>query len=251
MVSAGTHRVGIIVVPRYFDTTSRELVSLVSDIDVLHTQIRVKPDFQFTLEEIVTTGDEIADCATALADAGADAVIQLGTPFSTAHGWQAGSVLRDRIEERVGLPFEMMGLSVPQAALALGLKRVALATSYYDQVWVGRYTGFVTEAGLDVVHSESFVDQGLFPTHEEAWAASFDGFTSAAMVETIRRVAAASPDIDGIVVPGLPGRFLDSVADLETEIGKPVVSYYSIWWRCLSRLGLAPIAGHGAVMGLA
>ena len=87
-------KVGIVVPPHYFDTTSTELTSLCAEVDVLHTQIRVSPDFGFTLDEIVQTGEEISDCAASLVAAGAEVVLQMGTPFSTAHGWSAGQELQ-------------------------------------------------------------------------------------------------------------------------------------------------------------
>jgi maleate cis-trans isomerase len=250
-IDAGRRRVGVIVVPKYFDTTSKELTTLAPSVDVLHTQLRLHSDFGFTLDEIVRTGPEVSDCAAALAEAGAEVVVQLGTPFSTAHGWDAGNMLRSEIEQRIGVPFEMMGLSVPAGALALGMKRLALATTYYGPEWVARYIAFLDEAGLETIHEESFVDQGVFSTHEAAWAESFDGFHPHQVVETIRQVAARAGDVDGIVLPGLPCRFLDRIQSRDEELGLRVVSYYAIWWKCLERLGLRGDHGNGALVALA
>ena len=52
-------------------------------------------------------------------------VLQLGTSFSTAHGWRGGSELQQRITDRIGV----MGLSVPAGVLAMGARRVVLATT--------------------------------------------------------------------------------------------------------------------------
>lgn len=249
-IDADRQRVGVIVAPRYFDTTSKELTMLAPSVDVLHTQLRLDHDFGFTLEEIVRAGPEVSACAASLADADAEVVVQLGTPFSTAHGWVDGNTLRSDIEQRIGVPFEMMGLSVPAGALALGMKRVGLATTYYDPEWVARYVSFLDGAGIETSHEEGFVDQGLFDTHEASWAASFQGFHPDQLVETIRQVAAHAGDIDGVIVPGLPCRFLDRIDTLEDEIGIPVVSYYAIWWRCLTRLGLRADPGSGSLMAL-
>lgn len=235
---AERRKVGIIVAPRYFDTTYLELLEIAPDIEVMQTQIRVESDFAFDLDQIVATAPEVEACARSLAEAGVDIVLQLGTPFSTAHGWHAGSALATRIESEIGVPFEMMGLSVPIAATALSATRVALATSYYSPQWVERYTRFLADAGLQVVGGESFVDQGLFPTHDDAFEASFAGFEADVIIRSIEQVAQRHPDAECIVVPGLPCRFLHAVAALEGNIEKPVVSYYAIWWRCLTRLGL-------------
>ncbi len=251
-MTAGADRskVGVIVAPRYFDTTSKELTTLVPEVDVLHTQLRVPPSFGYSLDEIVDAADEVAACAESLALAGADVVVQLGTPFSTAHGWDGGTTLRASIEERIGVPFEMMGISVPAAALALGVRRVTVPTTYYGPAWVERYTSFLRETGLEVAHEESFVDQGAYPTHEASWEASFRGFEPEQIVASIRTAVADHPETDGVLVPGLPCRLLDHVAALEAELGLPVVSYFSIWWRCLERLGRSPGPGHGRLLDL-
>ncbi|NOX30827.1 MAG: hypothetical protein GXP35_12395 [Actinobacteria bacterium] len=243
-------KVGVVVAPRYFDTTTKELAQIAPDVDILHTQIRVDADFGFSLEEIAQTGDEIEQCALSLRDAGAEIVIQLGTPFSTAHGWAGGNTLQQRIEDRIEIPFEMMGLSVPAAAIALGAKRIAMPTTYYNPEWVARYTEFATDAGLEVVATESFVDQGVFETNEQAWAASFVGFSPNVLASTIGAIATNNPGVDCILMPGLPGRFLEHVSTMEADVGVPVVSYFSIWWRCLNRLGIEPVGDCGTLMNL-
>lgn len=240
MNTSQRRRVGVIVAPRYFDTSSAELLRIAPDIDVLHTQLRVDPDFGFTLAEIATTAPEIEACAAALAEAGAEVVVQLGTPFSTVHGWHAGQELRAGIERRVGVPFEMMGLSVPAGVLALGHHDVALATTYYDNEWTARYTAFATEAGIQVLGAQSFVDQGHYSSDEAAFEASFDGFDPAFVADSIAAVAASHPQAQAILVPGIPAQLLRVLPALEAQTGRPVVSYFAIWWRCLTRLHTSP-----------
>ena len=84
-------RVGVIVPPKYFDTSAQELQTLSPRIDVLHTQMRLGRAFDYTLEEMADTAGEIEHCAVSLAGAGAEVVLQLGAPFSTVHGWERGS----------------------------------------------------------------------------------------------------------------------------------------------------------------
>lgn len=230
-------RVGIVVVPRYFDTTATELQALSPGIDVLHTQIRVADDFGFSMDEIIATAEEISDCAASLAAAGAEVVVQLGTPFSTAHGWKRGNELQQRITDRVGVPFEMMGLSVPAGVHAVGAHRVVLATTYYNAAWVERYTAFAAEAGLEVVGSQGFVEQGRYGSDEEAWEASFSGLDPEDSAASLVEAGRAFPDVDAVLVPGMPGRILEHVPAAEAELGVPIVSYFSIWHRCLSHLG--------------
>ena len=241
----------MIVAPYYFDTSSAELTRIAPHLDVLHTQIRVGPDFGFTLDEIAETKAEIEACVASLAAAGADIVIQLGTPFSTVHGWRGGLELQTEIEERVGVPFEMMGLSVPAGVLALGHREVALATTYYGAEWVRRYTAFAEEAGLRIVGSQSFVDQGHHPSEEAAFEASFDGFDVSFVADSITAVGDHHPEAEAIVVPGIPVHLVDIVPELEDRTGRPIIGYYAIWWRCLARLGsTSGASGRGSLLDL-
>ena len=244
------NQVGIVVVPRYFDTSARELQTLAPGVDVLHTQIRVADDFGFSMDEIVATADEISDCAASLAAAGAEVVLQLGTPFSTAHGWERGNELQQGITDRIGVPFEMMGLSVPAGVHALGARRVVLATSYYNPAWVERYTGFAAEAGLEVVGAQGFVDQGRYATDDEAWEASFAGLDPEDSIASVVEAGQSFPDVDAVLAPGMPGRILEHVPAAEAELGVPIVSYFSIWHRCLSHLGRRPARPAGRLLDL-
>ena len=241
-------KVGVVVVPRYFDTTAVELQDLSPGIDVLHTQIRVADDFGFTMDEIIGTADEISDCAASLAAAGAEVVLQLGTPFSTAHGWRRGNELQQRITDRIGVPFEMMGLSVPAGVLAMGARRVVLATTYYDAAWVERYTAYATEAGLEVVGSQGYVAQGHYASDEEAWEASFSGLDPEVSAASIVEAGRAFPDVDAVLAPGMPGRVLEYVPAAEAELGVPIVSYFSIWYRCLEHLGRRTVRPAGRLL---
>ncbi len=244
-------RVGIVVPPRYFDTSAAELTAIAPEVDVLHTQMRLGADFGFTLGEIAETAPELEACVASLAEAGAEVVIQLGTPFATVHGWRGGRRLQAEIEQRVGVPFEMMGLSVPAGALALGHREVALATTYYGTEWVGRYTAFTEEAGLRIVGSQSFVDQGHYESEESAWAASFDGFAPSFVADSIAAVGDHHPEAEAIVVPGLPAPLVDLLPGLEERMGRPIVGSFAIWWRCLARLGWAgSTTGRGALLEL-
>jgi len=244
-------RVGIVVPPRHFDTTWQELTELDQSIDVLTTQMRMDPSFDFSLDEIASAADEIEACSTSLVEAGAELVLELGTPFSTVHGWAEANELRERIERTSGAPFEMMGLSVVQAVHAFGASTVAMATGYYDQSWIDRYSDFVTGSGLEISSAQSFADQGHFPTAEAAFEASFHGFSDDLIAASIQEVADNDPTADVILVPGMPGRILRLIPGLESSVGRPVASYFSIWWKGRSRLGLAGVSGFGQLLARA
>lgn len=246
-MSRGRNKVGVIVPPSYFDLSAREFTELDPTVDVMHTQMRFDAGFGYGLDEIAAAVDEIEACAVSLAEAGADVIVQLGTPFSTIHGWDGAEQVRSRIEASCGVAFEMMGQSVIEAIHAIGAKRVALAAVYYGDEWIERYSEFVTGSGLTISTTQSFTDQGHFPSSEEAFAASFEPLSEELVRASLRQLADEDPDADAILVPGMPGTILPLIPELEREIGRPVISYFAIWWKARRRLGLAPIDGHGAL----
>lgn len=240
-------RVGIIVPPNYFDTTATELTMLDPSIDVMHTQLRL-PGFSYGLDEIAEAASEVEACAVSLAATGADIVLQLGTPFSTVHGWDGAQALRARIEDSAGIPFEMMGLAVVQAVHAVGASTVAMGTGYYDEAWVGRYSAFVEDSGLRITSAQGFADQGHFESQQAAWDASFVGFEDEMLSASFGQVATDDPNADAVLVPGMPGRILPLIPGIEAVADRPVISYFAIWWMCRERLGLPALTGHGQLL---
>lgn len=243
-------RVGVIVPPKYFDTSTTELQTLSPDINVLHTQMRLDRAFDYQLEEMAETAVEIERCAVSLTDAGAEVVLQLGTPFSSVHGWEPGSKLQQAITDRVGVPFEMMGLSVPAAVHALEATRVAVACVYYPTDYIVRYSAFLEGAGLEVVGAQNFVDQGFFPDMDTVWTQSFEGFEPALVIDSIIEVGQRYPEAEAIVVPGIPGKILSHIHAAEKAIGKPIVSYHALWWKCLLHLRHRPALPAGKLLAL-
>ena len=243
-------KVGVIVPPRYFDTAAEELQTLSPRIDVLHTQMRLDQTFDYELDEMAETAGEIEQCAVSLVDAGAEVVLQLGTPFSSVHGWERGSELQQSISDRLGVPFEMMGLSVPAGVHALRATRVAVACVYYPTGYTAHYSAFLTGAGLEVVGARSFVDQGLSDDVDTVWAQSFEGFEPALVMDSIIEVGERFPEAEAIVVPGIPGKILSLIPAAETAIGTPIVSYYALWWKCLTHLQHPPGGPSGNLFAL-
>ncbi len=243
-------RVGIVIPPRYFDTSTQELQALSPGIEVLHTQMRFDRSFGYTLDEMPATAGEIEQCAIALADAGADVVVQVGMPFSWMHGWHRATQIQQSISDRIGAPFEMMGLAPTTGVMALGTTRVAVASAYYPLEWTERYCAFLIEAGLDIVGTQDFFGQGLVADREAAWAQSFIGFEPGLVIDSVVKVGESFPEAEAIIVPGKPGTFIHLLADAEAAIDRPIVSYHALWWQCLSHLGLTPARPSGRLLAL-
>ena len=116
---------------------------------------------------------------------------------------------------------------------------------------------FLREAGFDLVYSGNFVDQGFFQTQEDCndciWI--FDGDLAE---KSMAYVAEQAPDVDAIVangmcnfrrVDGLPQRFVSLSKDLESAVGKPIVtSDNALYWRIFKSLGTRPVGEQGSLL---
>lgn len=102
------------------------------------------PDVRFIarglgLEEISPTGfDAVIDLAVEkareLADAGATAISLMGTSISFYRGAAFNRQLASTIHQATGLPATTMSYAVVRALRATGVRRVALATAYIDDL---------------------------------------------------------------------------------------------------------------------
>ena len=144
----------------------------------------------------------------------------------------------------------MMGLAVPSGVHALGATRVAVAGVYYPTDYGVRYSAFLTGAGLEVVGAQNLVDQGRFPDPATVWAQSFDGIEPTMIVDSIIEVGERFPEAEAVVVAGVPGRIVSHISAAETALGKPIVSYHALWWKCLQHLGLGPATPGGKLLDL-
>ena len=117
---------------------------------------------------------------------------------------------------------------------------------------------FLKEAGFDVVWAGNFHDQGWFETQEEVndciWC--FDGDLAAKSMEY---VAEKAPQADVYLAngmcnfrresDGLAQRFVSLEVDLETMLGKPVVTHdNALYWRIYKTLNLAPVTQQGILL---
>ncbi len=129
--------------------------------------------------------DRILHLARELRDAGAEAISLMGTSISFYRGAALTAALRAEMTLATGLPCSTMSHAVVAALRALGVRRVAVATSYIDElnerlVEYLTHEGFVVTAieGLSLVDvqqigevsAETLIDLGERVAHRDSSA---------------------------------------------------------------------------------
>lgn len=194
------------------------------------------------LGEISTQGyekviDRVVDLARALAGDGAQAVSLMGTSLSFFRGTHFNDELVAEMARATGLPCTTMSLAIVRGLHALGLRKVATATAYIDEV-NDRLAAYLNAS--DIVPT---VVEGLAITG----VAEVGQVSTAALVALCERVHAARPDSDGILISCGGLLTLEAIAIVEQRLGVPVVSSSPAgFWDLIRVAGLDSRApGHG------
>jgi arylmalonate decarboxylase len=91
----------------------------------------------------------VLDKARELRDAGAQAISLMGTSISFYQGAQFTESLRAAMQEATGVPCTTMSHAIVAALRELGIERVAVATSYIDEL-NDRLVDYLSGAGFTV-----------------------------------------------------------------------------------------------------
>ncbi|QRP47363.1 aspartate/glutamate racemase family protein [Amycolatopsis sp. FDAARGOS 1241] len=171
--------------------------------------------------ELLDLGSEarLADGAELLAKHEPDAVIWACTSGSFVYGWDGARDQADRLAAVAGVPASSTSYAFVHAAQALGVKRVAVAASYPDDV-ARLFVDFLAAGGVEVLTMKSA------------------GIDTAAEVgrlepEAVVRLAVENdhPEADAVLVPDTAMRTLAEINAIERELGKPVLTanQVTIW----------------------
>ncbi|WP_431285198.1 maleate cis-trans isomerase family protein [Humitalea sp. 24SJ18S-53] len=165
-----------------------------------------------------------------------------------AYGCTSGSIvcsLQDIVQdltERAKAPALATAGAVVAALRALGARRVAVATPYVDFVNESERS-FLQDYGFEVA---SLHGLNLGETQEERRG------IGRVPPEHVYRMARTCdrPDADAIFISCTNLPTLDVIAQIEADLGKPVVtSNQSCFWACLRMLGLPDrIEGYGRLL---
>ena len=139
-----------------------------------------------------------------------------------------------QLSEAAGVPASSTSFAFTNAAEALGVRRVAVAASYPDDV-AALFEEFLAHHGLVVVSlSSAGIDT----------AAEVGRLTPEAVVELA--VANDRPDADALLIPDTAMRTIALVDEIERRIGKPVLTANQVTvWEGLRIAGMHPQVSTG------
>lgn len=253
------HQVGFTGPPMDFDAAPSDFLRIAPDSVGVHGRLLHAPGYAHELGQRVDNFHLLEEVVHCMANAGAHVVGQVGTNWVHAGGRDVDDIRSFVAEmtERYETPLHMAGLTLVDACLAQGYERVALNAVYYWPDWRDGVVRFLRSAGLDVVWAGNFVDQGWYETQEQVNERSWI-FPGDLALESTRSTLERAPGVDAVLVngmsnyrysDGLPRRFVSLAADIEDELGVPVLaSDLTLYWAIFRTLGIAPEGRHGSLL---
>ena len=157
------------------------------------------------------------------------------TTASFVLGVAGDEALKRRVEEATGRPCTTASTAIVKALQTLGVRRVATASPYLEDV-NRALSSYLAQCDIEVVNSQPLhcpQDHSLVPA------------------ATIREAAqrADAPGAEAVVISCTGQKTADFITDLEQQIGKPVVtSNQATGWQALRMLGVEPrLPGRGVL----
>lgn len=201
------------------------------------TRSSVPNDGGVTLDDVVEVarGAQFASLAADLATVRPHAIAWMCTSgsFSRGHSWDAE--LRRTLAQHAHCPATTTSTAMLAALAALGARRVAVAAPYEPRV-LALLTSYLEEAGFEVVAADGL---GLVTD----WEISNLGLNElAGLVRSVDH-----PDADAVFLSDTCLMLSPIAAELEADLGKPVVSANMVtMWHALRLAGIG-----GELPGLA
>ena len=171
--------------------------------------------------------DSIVQRAVELRDAGAQVISMMGTSISFYRGPEFTESLRRAMEEATGVPCTTMSHAIVRALRQLGISRVAVATSYIDEL-NDKLVAYLTHAGFTVTAIEGMSITGVKEVGE---------VSTEALVRLSKKVYAQDPSAQGIFISCGGLLTLDAIRQLEHELGVPVTASSPAGFWDVVRLG--------------
>jgi arylmalonate decarboxylase len=171
--------------------------------------------------------DTLLDRARELRAAGADVISLMGTSISFYRGPAFTESLRSAMQEATGVPCTTMSHAIVAALRRLGIRRVAVATSYIDEL-NEKLVAYLAHEGFTVTAIEGMSITGVKEVGE---------VSTRALVELARKVYLRDPTADGIFISCGGLLTLDAIRQLERELGLPVTASSPAGFWDVVRLG--------------
>lgn len=202
--------------------------------DVVHTSVG---EDAHRIDALLDLGsaDRLREGAAALARNGADVAVWACTSGSFVFGLHGARRQVAELEADFGGPASSTSLAFVEALHALKLRRVAVAATYPEPV-TSCFIDLLGHAGIEVVGSGS---QGIITAEEVGTVGR----------EAVLALVAAGDhrDAEAVLVPDTALHTVRWLDDLESAVGKPVVTANQVTiWEAL-RLAGRPVrvTGHG------
>jgi arylmalonate decarboxylase len=171
--------------------------------------------------------DSIVQRAVELRDAGAQVISMMGTSISFYRGPEFTESLRRAMEESTGVPCTTMSHAIVRALQRLGITRVAVATSYIDEL-NDKLVAYLAHAGFAVTAIEGMSITGVKEVGE---------VSTQALVRLAKEVYAKDRSAQGIFISCGGLLTLDAIRQLEDELGLPVTASSPAGFWDVVRLG--------------
>ncbi|MGW4769807.1 maleate cis-trans isomerase family protein [Nocardia sp. NPDC004278] len=175
--------------------------------------------------------DKLRHGAELLAPERPAAVVWACTSGSFVYGPQGARDQVRALAEAAGVPASSTSLAFVGAARALGVRRVAVAASYPDDV-ARLFVDFLADAGIEVVAQSS---AGIDTAAEV-------GTLTAAQVRDLT-LANDHPDAQALLIPDTAMHTIAVLPELEAALGKTVLTANQVTiWEGLRLIGEVPTA---------
>ena len=171
--------------------------------------------------------DTVLDRARELRAAGAEAISLMGTSISFYRGPEFTESLRAAMQEATGVPCTTMSHAIVAALRRLGIQRVAVATSYIDEL-NEKLAAYLAHAGFTVTAIEGMSITGVKEVGE---------VSTQALVDLSKKVHASDSSADGIFISCGGLLTLDAIRQLEGDLGLPVTASSPAGFWDVVRLG--------------
>lgn len=199
-------------------------------LPVVHTSL---DEDAHRIDALLDLGNEkrLAEGAALAAKHAPAAMMWACTSGSFVFGWEGAHAQVAALERTAGVPASSTSLAFIRAARELGLRRIAVAATYPDDV-TASFREFLTAGGIDVVRlsSRGIITAEEVGTLDESavldFAAAFD-----------------DPDADAVFIPDTALHTIEWLNTLERRLGKPVLTANQVTiWEGLRLAGATTIA---------
>jgi maleate isomerase len=220
-----TTRIGLIV-PSSNSTVEPEFWKMApKNVTVHAARMQISEN---TLEGLRRMEKDAERAASLLSDAAVDVVCYACTSGSFYGGIEHERRLADRLQEAArGIPVITTSQAAMSALTALGVRRVAVATPYIDEI-NAKLVRFFEENGFDVVKLAGLQIVENLTVGRQGPTAAYD------LSKTVD-----SQEAEAIFISCTNFRTVEIVERLETELGKPATSAnVATFWYAMRKIGL-------------